>query len=280
MASNEEKLSIAKYFIMNSPPGEVNEVVKDVRKILKKKDILTSDALQAILKEYNVKMLTSSSIDCNTSCLTSQYGNVSGHQYVDPKSGNVYKFDYERETWAKVDGGEQKVSSSPHRAPVQAAMDDYAAQHYQDKCCPLVYASDDNNITVCLSSRDLGLNNYWTGLWKAVYTINCGSKGSTMMKADIDIIVHYYEDGNVQLRSHYDEECKVIVGSPEETAANIREGIKKIESSLHEGLEKMYVDLHLSIFKSFRRFLPCTRQQMNWDLAIHNVNDGIAKSHQ
>jgi len=262
---------------MGSPPGEVNEVVKDVRKILKNKEILTSDALQAILKEYNVKMLTTSSIDENTSCLTSQYGNVSDDQYVDPKSGSVYKFDYERETWTK--SGEGKVSSSPHRAPVQAAITDYATQHYQSKCCPLVYA-DDNNLTICISSRDLGLANYWTGLWKAVYTINCGSKGSSMMKAEIDIIVHYYEDGNVQLRSHYDEECKVVVGSPEETAANIREGIKKIEGCLHEGLERMYVDLHLSIFQSFRRFLPCTRQQMNWDLAIHNVNDDIAKSHQ
>lgn len=274
-----DKLSIATYFIMNSPPGEVRDVLRDVKIVVKDKKLLEPNTVSKILNDYNIKMLTPVKKEDGNFCITSTYGNVSGDQFVDPNSGAVLKFDSNKEKWASVSEKKEDLGSGivDQRAKIQEVMNDYAEQHFKDnKGAPVVYANKDGVITICLSFRDLNLSNFWTGSWRGVYTLNVGSSGPTSLKGDIKATVHYYEDGNVQLHSSTNTESKVKVGSPEETASIVMETIKKIDHEFHEALEKMYLDMHRVTFKSLRRFLPCNRQRMNWNIAVHNVNENLA----
>jgi len=275
MASAEDKLNIATYFIMNSPPGEVREVLHDVGKVIKDKHVLDDKAKLDMLRKYNIKMLTSAPNQSDgTYCLTSEYGLVSDDTFMDPRSGKTLKFDHKKESWTVV--GEQKQDANDQQVAIQKAMDEYAEQHYPgNKCVPLVYAAKDGTITICVSVRDTNLTNFWTGGWKAVYSLKDGT-----MTAAIDVTVHYFEDGNVQLHSSSNQTAKIKAGSPEETASMVAATIKNIENDVHESLESMYADMHLEIFKSFRRFLPSTRQPMNWDAGIHLVNEDLQEARQ
>jgi len=273
----DHKKNIAQYLIMNSPPGEIRDVIRDVKKVLRKDapKVLDNTTLMKIYKDYHIKMLTAApNPKDETYCLTSQYGFVKDNEFVDPNTGTVLRFDYKKETWTAV--SEKKLNDSPVRDAIQNEMDNYAEEHYlNNKCVPLVYAGDDKVITICLSARNLSLSNWWSGVWKAVYTVNVKSSGQTKLKGTINVIAHYFEDGNIQLHTNSDQEANVVVSNPKETASAVKLAIKKIEQEFHESLEKMYMDMYSTTFKTMRRFLPRNRQIMNWDLGIHLVNEEI-----
>jgi capping protein alpha len=50
--SDAEKLQIAQHFLLSSPPGEFDEVLSDVRKLLPP-SLLTPEMLQGIARAYN-----------------------------------------------------------------------------------------------------------------------------------------------------------------------------------------------------------------------------------
>ena len=52
-ASDEEKLQIAQRFILDSPPGQTHEVLRDVAKIAPP-HVLSDEALREVLQAYNV----------------------------------------------------------------------------------------------------------------------------------------------------------------------------------------------------------------------------------
>jgi len=96
--------------------------------------------------------------------------------------------------------------------------------------------------------------------------------GSTEMKANVKINVHYFEDGNVQLNTHADKTINITVTSDEEaTGKNIAVAIAQIESEFQSQLEEMYVNMHRTTFKQMRRFLPVNRSPMIWNLAAHSL---------
>jgi len=105
-----------------------------------------------------------------------------------------------------------------------------------------------------------------------VFSLNVGKTGTTEMKGNVKINVHYFEDGNVQLNTHVDKAINVTVTSDEETTGkNVAAGIAQIESDFQTQLEEMYVNMHRTTFKSMRRFLPVSRQPMVWNLAAHSI---------
>ncbi|CCH44013.1 F-actin-capping protein subunit alpha-1 [Wickerhamomyces ciferrii] len=101
--------------------------------------------------------------------------------------------------------------------------------------------------------------NYWTGSWRSEYDLSNG-------KGEINIDVHYYEDGNVRLQSKKT--------SIEIDPKNLVKSIKKIEDDLQISLNKEFLKLNELIFKQLRRQLPITRSKMNWGKAIGNYKLG------
>lgn len=93
----------------------------------------------------------------------------------------------------------------------------------------------------------------------------------------VKINVHYFEDGNVQLHSDIKKKVKVDVGSEEDTAKAVASAISKIEDEYQTELEEMYVSMHTTTFKAMRRFLPLSRQTMNWNSAAHQLANEMGK---
>lgn len=274
-ATPEQKLAISTYFIMSSPVGEVEEVITDVKKLVKDPSVLSEAKLGKILKNYNLEtMATAKDPEGDKNLMVCAHGQVADDMYVDPSTGRVIKFNHRKREFTEVTEKKQVLSASVagYREQLETYVNSYVEGIFKgDKCTPAVFASDAGVINICLSAKNVSLGNFWTGSWRSVYTLNVSKKGSVDMEGTVKVNVHYFEDGNVQLHSDIKKKVKVQVGAEADTAKAVATAISKIEDEYQTELEEMYVSMHTSTFKAMRRFLPVSRQQMNWNTAAHQM---------
>jgi len=281
-ASPEAKLNIATYFIMNSPPGEVHDVVTDVTKLLNDPQTLTEAALTKIMRDYNTEQFLIANDPEGVPLLVTAYGQVDGDSYLDPNTGRILKFDHRKQKFTEVTDKKQVLDDSIAKYRTQTAklVDTYIEQNFKTgKCVSAVYGSDNGKLTVCISARNVNLSNFWTGGWRSTYSLMVGSTGDTELKGNIKINVHYFEDGNVQLHTTMDKTHKVNVTSDADaTAQEIQKAIGKIESDFQALLEEMYVNMHHKTFKAMRRYYSVTRTPMIWNSSAHTLTTEMNKS--
>jgi len=279
-ATPEQKLSIATYFIMSSPIGEVDFVTADTQKLIGDNDILDNKSLTNILKDYNVEQMISAPTPDGKKCLVSTFGMVKANQYMDPNAEKIYEFDHiKREFGQEIKGVEHKLdeSISSLRQAVQQQLDDYIGDKYKEgKACGVVYANNDTkDISICIHASNTKISAFWTGGWNSVYTFNMDeSSGKKVeMVGNVKIHVHYFEDGNVQLHAAVEKKAEIEIseGDDVKTAKSVVKAIDKIETDYQNHLEVMYIDMHKNTFKNVRRGLPISGELMNWNIAAHGV---------
>ena len=76
----------------------------------------------------------------------------------------------------------------------------------------------------------------------------------------MNVDVHYYEDGNVQLKTNTQKSFSVAAG---DAAAAMKE-ISQVEQAMHSSLDTSYVTMGETTFKALRRALPVIRTKVNW----------------
>jgi capping protein alpha len=282
-ASPEQKLNIATYFIMSSPTGECDDVVTDVSKLVDK-STMSNDNLEKILKDYNCEnMVWGADPEDNKAppILVTAYGQVAADQYLDPNTGRVLKFDHKKRKFTGASDKKQSLGDdvAGYRNAIAKSVETYMTSQYKSgKVVSAVYGADNGQITICVSSKNVNLSNFWSGGWRSVFTINVGKKGASELKANVKVQVHYFEDGNVQLHTNIDKTASIEVGDEETTAKAVSKAINKIETDFQANLEEMYVNMHRTTFKAMRRFLPINRQPMTWSAAAHSLASEVAKS--
>lgn len=278
-ASPEQKLAIARFFVLSSPPGQVDEVLADVAKLVGDESILTNDAILSMLRQYNTDHFTQ--IEAGASkFLVTEYGKVGDDQFVDPSSGQVMVVD-QRLRKASPNGSKQELSGAiaAKRAAIEKEMKTYLESMYKvGKATLAVYGSDDGKITVCISALNKKLSNFWSGGWRSRFTVDVSSTGSKELTCHAKIHIHYFEEGNVQLNAVKDKTLTVNVSNDETASAKAIAGeISKWESDWQSNIEEMYVEMHSKTFKSMRRFLPKTRKPMDWNPHFHSLASEINK---
>lgn len=273
-ASPEQKINIATYFIMSAPTGEVKEVVNDVKTLVNDNNVLTDRQLSSILHGYNTSQMVRAKSPYNTDVLITPHGEVSDSMYLDPSTGKVLTFDHLTQTITGETDQKQVLADSiaEVRSAIETKLNAFISGFYTEgKVATAVYATDDNEINICISAVSTKLQAYWTGGWRSEYSLNVSDQGQTNMLCQIKTNVHYFEDGNVQLHTEHKKEHKVTVGTAEETALSVVERIDSFEKEWQNGLEEMYVSMHTTTFKAMRRFLPLRGTKMRWDTAQHSV---------
>jgi capping protein alpha len=172
-----------------------------------------------------------------------------------------------------------------YRAAIAKQIKEYVTAHYEDgsanpqsrsRGTAMVFASPQGQIAIVISFKNLNLNNFWSGGWQSEWTFSVSDKGKHKLEGRIRLNVHYFEDGNVQLNSTFNENAEVTVSDVETTAASVVKTISLLENEFQERLEKFYTQMHESTFKNMRRFLPKIQVKMDWRASIHAV---IAEAH-
>jgi len=280
--SPEDKLKISSHFILSSPNGEVDDVIADVKTLVGSSSLLTDSVVEKLLRQYNMDNYVFGALDTGKNLLCSKIGLVDGNKYSDPSTGKCYNFDHINRTWTEEKSSETDPSSTKN-ATMREAIDK-AVQKYMDnfyvnpkEYAAAVYDTGDGNIVILLCAKRVNLGNFWTGGWKSTHTISLtgGKKGK--LSTHVNANVHYFEEGNVQLNTDYDEEFDLKVDDADTAAKEVIEIVTKVENKFQKNLEEMYLNMHTQTFKAMRRFLPITKTKMDWNPNAHRIVDQLTK---
>merc|ERR1711920_1124454 len=90
------------------------------------------------------------------------------------------------------------------------------------------------------------------------------------LQGTADLHVHYFEDGNVQLRStvHF-ESCKVSLDE-------VFQKIGKWECEIMSKIQNVHENMNDGILKSMRRVLPISKTKMEWNIQMHRMVNCLA----
>jgi hypothetical protein len=90
--------------------------------------------------------------------------------------------------------------------------------------------------------------------WRSNWIID--KESHLIKKAIITVMVHYFEDGNIQLNvnKNIDQEAGYSIND-----------MKKIEDEILTLINDRYYQLSENTFKRLRRQLPLTRTKVNWE---------------
>ncbi|EXJ92951.1 hypothetical protein A1O3_01507 [Capronia epimyces CBS 606.96] len=262
-------VDIASAFVQGAPPGELQEVVKDIRGLTADDDPALIAKLKPAFERYNEEQLTSVKLPgSNDYVLISKYNKLpsssSSSRYYDTQSSTSFEFDH---TTSKASATQSYTHETQHTALIQSILKSLAG-HFADHYPPTTAAAytvcatpdDDKHIAVLVSTTKASPKNFLSGRWRSVFLYD-PSAGTLSGETKID--VHYYEDGNVALTTGKKFDA-VSVGGAADGAAIVRK-IAVIENQYQEEVNRTIVGMNETSFRHLRRQLPVTRQKVEWE---------------
>ncbi|XP_063932181.1 F-actin-capping protein subunit alpha-1-like [Zophobas morio] len=251
--SKSEKVQYASEFILAAPPGELKEVLNDVR-VLLNDDTLLKDYVLPRLFTYHQEQFTPVDLPNQNQTLITSHGWLESKDYLDPRSAQYFTFDPLSQKASDLRPIKLDQDNEDLRKKVEALVDEHVKDIYSTGVSA-VYTSADC-IIVCIESHKYNPNNYWNGSWLSEYIWKFKS-GEVSGKLKIQ--VHYYEDGNVQLLSHKDVEGKAT------TPEDFLKFLQSSELEYQQGVNENYLQMSDTTFKALRRTMPPTRTLLDWD---------------
>jgi len=266
MSSDTEKLAIATNFMLAAPPGEFNEVVTDVRALVANDTLLNKSALDTFRKYNSEQMLTADHPSAGYKLLITSYGEIDKKTYQDPRSGEQFQFDHVKHEVSNVTSGNFRGKNEALRSSLDNLLVDYLAEYYPDGAAA-VYDKG-SQLVACISASRFSPNNYWNGRLRSTWTLELSSGQLT---GHVRALVHYYEEGNVQLDASSDQfKTKVDKADEGTMAADIFKFIQQSEAIWQEGVDDTYLNMNETM-RAMRRQLPMTRQKLDWVKIYHGA---------
>ncbi|KAF8550820.1 F-actin capping protein, alpha subunit [Imleria badia] len=272
MADSDERIQVASAFVLQSPPGEINDVLNDVRAIVNDDDIL-EDGLLPALRDYNLAQFILVDVpDAGHQTIVSDVARIqdSGDEeerFLDPRSKTSFKFDHLRLEASDPRPEDPDPEAEPLRAALESTALTYLAAHYIDGVAAIFASQPPHHFTIQIVSNKYNPANFWSGRWRSQYQIDFAE--SKTIQGKILVNVHYYEQGNVQLETSHDLSISIppaiANASPTAAANKIFALIEAEETRLQTSLNESYHEMSEKAFKGLRRALPLTRQKIDWD---------------
>lgn len=200
--------------------------------------------------------------------LVTEYNELEGGRYYDPRSKQSFKYDYIRDEASDLRAWTPDASAEGWRSALEEVWTTYAREHYTNGVSA-VFGSSENGLitlTACIEGHQFQPNNFWNGRWRSVWrtTFNPAS-GKADLTGSIRVQVHYYEDGNVQLVTEKEARDSVVIGSEAATARDFVAVAESAENDYQQAIAENYVTMSDTTFKALRRPLPVTRAKFEWN---------------
>ncbi|KAF8208854.1 F-actin-capping protein subunit alpha [Mycena galopus ATCC 62051] len=267
-------IEAASSFLLQSPPGEINDVLNDVRNIISDDDSLHEGVLPA-LKEYNLtQFMTVDVPGTDHQSIISDAARVEAtedgqERFVDPRSKTSFLFDH-LSLASDSQPAEPDADSEPFRAALEKATLAYLEAHFHDGVTSIFSAKQSTNrFVIQVVANKYNPSNYWAGRWRSEYTIDLNENS---IDGKVLVNVHYYEQGNVQLSTTHTISMSlpaaIVTSSPTASASKILALIEDEEGKYQTSLNDTYTEMGEKTFKGLRRALPLTRQKIDWDKVL------------
>ncbi|KAI0045888.1 F-actin capping protein alpha subunit, partial [Auriscalpium vulgare] len=266
-----ERVQAVSQFLLQSPPGEINDVLNDVRNIISDDESLQA-GVQPALREYNLAQFIVAEVpNSGHSSIVSEAAKVDGEEdrFLDPRSKTSFKFDH-----ISLEASEpQDVESDPESEPLRAALEkatlEYLKGHFTDGTASVFsVAQYPQQFVLQVVANKYNPSNYWSGRWRSEYSIDLEAK---TIAGRILLNVHYYEQGNVQLETTHKSSLTLpstLDTTSPSSGSKIIALIAEQESAYQTSLGDTYHDMGEKTFKVLRRALPLTRQKIDWDKVL------------
>lgn len=250
---------IASSFIEGAPPGELADIVADIKALTSDGDDIIP-ALAPAFERYNEQQLSTVKLPGGSQeVILSQYNKLDDGRYYDVESSTSFDFDHVTQ---KVSGVQSHPLESGNADLIESllkSLSAHAREHYPSCSYGVYPVENDSAISIVLVANRYSPNNFWNGRLCATYQFPVSA--STTVTGKIQVDVHYYEDGNVALNTT--KPVSIPVHSL--SAESIISRIAAAERDYQETLNRAFVQMADGAFKGLRRQLPITRQKVEWE---------------
>lgn len=253
-----ESLDWVSSFVEGAPPGELGEVINDIKNLTISTPNLVKSLGPAFKKYNEEQFITVKLPGSSQQVIVSSHSSLGGTQYYDVESSSSFEFDHSTQ---KASGVQSYVLEGQQADLVKSTLKSlgpYVKEHFPNAAYGVYPIEDDSRLAIIIVANKYSPNNYWNGRWRSLYIYDpAGGK----LEGSIKVDVHYYEDGNVRLLTDKPLTASIQSG----TGSGIAKEISTAEKKYQEELNKGFTSLSEGAFKGLRRQLPVTRQKIEWD---------------
>ncbi|KAI4148916.1 MAG: hypothetical protein LQ340_004876 [Diploschistes diacapsis] len=252
---SSENVAAVSEFIKGAPPGELDNVIADIKALtLEEPSLLQS--VKPAFETYNEEQLTAIKLPSGSqNALITPYNSLGGGRYFDIESSSSYEFDHSTQRASGVQSYSLESQHSDLIKSLHKSLSTHVTEHYPSATYAVFPTDSDSTIAIILVANKYSPSNFWNGRWRNTYLY----KPSGSLTGTIKVDVHYYEDGNVRMSTNKNLSLPISSGA---SASDIVRQIAQAEKSYQEELNRGFASLSEGAFKGLRRQLPVTRQKV------------------
>ncbi|KAI1498100.1 subunits of heterodimeric actin filament capping protein Capz [Biscogniauxia marginata] len=262
-------LATVESFVEGAPPGELADVVNDIKALTINEPELVSQLGPAFERYNEEQFVTTKLPGSSQQVIISSHNSLGDGRYYDVESSSSFAFDHDTQKASDVQSHVLEGAQAELVKSTLKSLSTYVKEHFPNASYGVYPIENDSKVAVVIVANKYSPNNYWNGRWRSLYIFD-PSAGS--LEGSIKVDVHYYEDGNVRLLTNKPISASVSSGS----GAGISKEISVSEKKYQEELNRGFTSLSEGAFKGLRRQLPVTRQKIEWDkVASYRVGQDI-----
>ncbi|KAL3538172.1 hypothetical protein ACH5RR_001538 [Cinchona calisaya] len=289
--SYKQKLEIAKWFLLNSPPGEIQYVAKDVKAVLKDENVYETAAAEAFPLYNKSHMICLQLLDRSSDVLVTSFSEISEDEYIDPRTAQVAVVDHVKQACIEVrPASDEELPSAyieEYRCALDAEISKYVGEVYPKGVCS-VYSTKgkhveepgtDFELVVVISASRHSPQNFCNGSWRSIWNVVFEDELQIVeLRGRMQVGAHYFEEGNVQLDTKHECKDSTAFQSADDCAISLTNIIRHHETEYLNSLQTSYLNLPDNTFKDLRRKLPVTRTLFPWHNTMQfNLTRDISK---
>lgn len=252
------QLATVSAFVEGAPPGELADVIADIKNLTLESPNLISQ-LGPSFEKYNEEQFAAVKLPGSSQhVIVSSHNSLGEGRYYDVESSSSFEFDH---TTQKASGVQSHVLESSQSDLVKSllkSLGSHVKEHFPNASYGVYPIEDDSKIAILVVANKYSPNNFWNGRWRSLYIF---TPSDSSLSGSIKVDVHYYEDGNVRLLTTKPVSASISSAS----ASSIVREIALAEKKYQEEVNKGFNSLSEGAFKGLRRQLPITRQKIEWD---------------
>lgn len=260
--------TVIQNIINDASPGELEPIFNDLLTI---SGVNGKDTILNTIREYNKERGTIVHLNDNGKLIISNYNQFQNEGEEEDTKDTFIDYNNDGQI-VKIDPITLKGTILDNSVESKSIPIDTTLKQYVEKNFPGTYSiamypyNNEGKYIIYIISDKYNEPNFWNGEWRSHYIVDMDK--NIVEEGEINVDVHYYEDGNVRFQSNkkYTNDL--------DSDQSIVDLIEKWETDFTNELYKQFGNLNQKQFKGLRRKLPVTRSKVNWGKAIGNYRLG------
>lgn len=269
----DEKKELLKKIIESAPAGQVQKVSSICKELF-------TNLPNFIEKESKNKMIKDGFISSENKLITED-----NSEEIEEKTVKAEDLKDDNIEFGKEDTNEDD-NNDEFKKELSDKIEKYLKEFYPEAGKFLIKKIKKNEYKIHILAQKIKSKAFWSGYWRSVWTVEFKeAEGndetlSFSINGNVELTVHYHEEGTVQLSTKKEIPSRVNMKSDSfpQAADKIYWKIKDSEDAIQLALNEAYQQLAENIFKKLRRQLPVTRTKMDWaKFANYNLSNELKK---